>query len=85
MKTIEQKQEIIEFYDENENVLHEKIAEHFLTLFVVNKKIGWTTFKELINNREKYENSIFEPNRKATQSFNNQIMKNDSDLTANLI
>ena len=40
----------IEFYDEN--VLHEKIAEHFSTLFAVNKKIGQTKFKELINNRE---------------------------------
>ena len=42
------KKEIIEFYDEN--VLHKMIAEHFLTLFAVNKKIGWKTYKEIINN-----------------------------------
>ena len=47
-----EKYEIIEFYDEN--VLHEKKAEHFSTLFAVNKKIWWTTFKELINKRENH-------------------------------
>ena len=39
------------------------------------KKIGRTTFKELINNREKYQNSRYEPNRKAIQDPEQQNLE----------